>query len=69
MSAANNRIRDLDYAEESATQARNSILGDANTAVMAQGKHIRTNCTEAVISDVLSNRFIRPVLFGLMQSQ
>jgi flagellin len=36
MSAANNRIRDLDYAEESATQARNSILGDANTAVMAQ---------------------------------
>lgn len=36
MSAANNRIRDLDYAEESATKARLSILGDANTAVLAQ---------------------------------
>ncbi|MBA2406294.1 MAG: flagellin FliC [Bdellovibrionales bacterium] len=36
MSAANNRIRDVDYADESAKQARNSILGDANTAVLAQ---------------------------------
>ena len=36
MSAANNRIRDVDYAEESATKARNSILGDANTSVLAQ---------------------------------
>lgn len=36
MSAANNRIRDLDYAEESATKARNSIVSDANTAVLAQ---------------------------------
>lgn len=36
MSAANNRIRDVDYAEESATKARNSILNDANTAVLAQ---------------------------------
>lgn len=36
MSAANNRIRDVDYAQESATKARNSILTDTNTAVMAQ---------------------------------
>jgi len=36
MSAANNRIRDVDYAEESAVHARNQIVGDANTAVMAQ---------------------------------
>jgi flagellin len=36
MSAANNRIRDVDYAEESANKARLSILGDANTAVLAQ---------------------------------
>jgi flagellin len=36
MSAANNRIRDVDYAEESATKARNSILSDANTSVLAQ---------------------------------
>jgi flagellin len=36
MSAANNRIRDVDYAEESATKARNSILNDTNTAVLAQ---------------------------------
>lgn len=36
MSAANNRIRDVDYAEESANKARTSILGDANTAVLAQ---------------------------------
>lgn len=36
MSAANNRIRDVDYAEESATKARNSILGEANTSVLAQ---------------------------------
>ena len=36
MDSANSRIRDLDYAEESAKQARNSIVGQAGTAVMAQ---------------------------------
>jgi flagellin len=36
MSASNNRIRDLDYAEESAKQARNTILTDAGVAVLAQ---------------------------------
>lgn len=36
MSSANNRIRDLDYAEESAKQAKNSILSSATTSVLAQ---------------------------------
>lgn len=36
MDSANSRIRDLDYADETAKQARNSILGQAGTAVMAQ---------------------------------
>lgn len=36
MDSANSRIRDLDYAEETAKQARNSIVGQAGTAVMAQ---------------------------------
>ncbi|HXH31341.1 MAG TPA: flagellin [Bacteriovoracaceae bacterium] len=35
-SAANSRIRDLDYATETANQARNTILQDANTTVLAQ---------------------------------
>jgi flagellin len=35
-SHANSRIRDLDYADEAAKQARNSIVGQAGTAVMAQ---------------------------------
>ena len=36
MSAANSRIRDLDFAEESSNNARLGILNSANTAVMAQ---------------------------------
>lgn len=36
MSAANSRIRDTDYADESAKQARNSILAAAGTSVLAQ---------------------------------
>lgn len=36
MASANSRIRDLDYADETAKQARNSIVGQAGTAVMAQ---------------------------------
>jgi flagellin len=36
MSAANSRIRDVDYAEETAKQARNSIITAASTAVLAQ---------------------------------
>jgi flagellin len=36
MSAANSRIRDVDYAEETAKQARNTILSSAGTSVLAQ---------------------------------
>jgi len=36
MSAANSRIRDVDYAEETAKQARNSILTSAGSSVLAQ---------------------------------
>lgn len=36
MSSANSRIRDVDYAVETSNQARNSILTNANTAVLAQ---------------------------------
>jgi flagellin len=36
MSAANSRIRDVDYAEETAKQARNSIITAASTSVLAQ---------------------------------
>ncbi len=36
LSAANSRIRDVDYASASAENARNNILGQAGTAVLAQ---------------------------------
>ena len=36
MSASNSRIRDLDFAEETSKQARNSIVSQASTAVGAQ---------------------------------
>lgn len=36
MSAANSRIRDVDYADETAKQARNSILTSAGSSVLAQ---------------------------------
>lgn len=36
ISAANSRIRDVDYAEASAQQAKNSILSSAGTSVLAQ---------------------------------
>ena len=36
LSAANSRIRDVDYADVAAKNARNNILGQAGTAVLAQ---------------------------------
>jgi flagellin len=36
LSAANSRIRDVDYAEATATKAKNDILGAAGTSVLAQ---------------------------------
>lgn len=38
MDATNSRIRDTDFAEETAKQAKNSILLDAGSAVMAQAQ-------------------------------
>lgn len=36
MSAANSRVRDVDYAEATATKAKNDILNAAGTSVLAQ---------------------------------
>lgn len=36
LSSANSRIRDVDYAEATATKAKNDILGAASTSVLAQ---------------------------------
>jgi flagellin len=36
LSSANSRIRDVDYAEETAKQATNNILQAAGTSVLAQ---------------------------------
>ena len=36
MSATNSRIRDVDFADETAKQAKNSIVSSAGTAVLAQ---------------------------------
>lgn len=36
LSAANSRIRDVDYADETAKQARNSIISSAGSSVLAQ---------------------------------
>jgi flagellin len=36
LQAANSRIRDVDYALETATNARNNILNQAGTSVLAQ---------------------------------
>ncbi|MBT4791492.1 MAG: flagellin FliC [Halobacteriovoraceae bacterium] len=36
LSAANSRIRDVDYAEVAAANAKNNILGQAGTSVLAQ---------------------------------
>jgi flagellin len=36
LSAANSRIRDVDYADATATKARNDILGAAGSSVLAQ---------------------------------
>lgn len=40
MSSANGRIRDVDYADETAKQARNSIIASAGTAVQVQANSL-----------------------------
>jgi len=48
MSAANSRIRDVDYAEESAKQARNQILTSAGTSVLAQANISSQNALKLI---------------------
>ena len=48
MSSANSRIRDVDYAEESAKQARNQILTSAGTSVLAQANVSSQNALKLI---------------------
>lgn len=48
MSAANSRIRDVDYAEETAKQARNQIIGAAGTSVLAQANMSGQNALKLI---------------------
>lgn len=48
MSAANSRIRDVDYAEETAKQARNQIISSAGTSVLAQANMSSQNALKLV---------------------
>ena len=48
LSAANSRIRDTDYAQESAKNAKLSILTNAGTAVLAQSNAQGTNALKLI---------------------
>jgi flagellin len=48
MSAANSRIRDVDYAEETAKQARNQIITSAGTSVLAQANMSGQNALKLI---------------------
>jgi len=48
MSAANSRIRDVDYAEETAKQARNSVISAASTSVLAQANMSTSNALKLI---------------------
>ena len=48
MSSANSRIRDVDYADETAKQARNSILTAAGTSVLAQANMSSQNALKLI---------------------
>lgn len=48
LSAANSRIRDVDYATASAENARNNILSQAGTAVLAQANQQGTNALKLI---------------------
>jgi flagellin len=48
LSAANSRIRDTDYAEETAKQAKNSILSAASTSVLAQANASSQNAMRLI---------------------
>jgi flagellin len=48
LSAANSRIRDVDYAQASAANARNSILNQAGTAVLGQANQQGQNALRLI---------------------
>jgi flagellin len=48
MTAANSRIRDTDFAEESAKQARNSIISAAGSSVLAQANMSGQNALKLI---------------------
>jgi flagellin len=48
LSSANSRIRDVDYAQASADNARNNILGQAGTAVLAQANQQGQNALRLI---------------------
>jgi flagellin len=48
LSAANSRIRDVDYADETAKQARNQILTSAGTSVLAQANMSGQNALKLI---------------------
>lgn len=48
LSAANSRIRDVDYAEATATKAKNDILGAAGTSVLAQANMSGQNALKLI---------------------
>lgn len=48
LSAANSRIRDVDYAEVSAANAKNNILGQAGTSVLAQANSQGQNALKLI---------------------
>ena len=48
MSAANSRIRDVDYADATATKAKNDILSSAGTSVLAQANMSGQNALKLI---------------------
>jgi flagellin len=48
ISAANSRIRDVDYADETAKQARNQIITAAGTSVLAQANVAGQNALKLI---------------------
>jgi flagellin len=48
MSAANSRIRDVDYADATATKAKNDILNAAGTSVLAQANMAGQNALKLI---------------------
>jgi len=48
LSQANSRIRDVDYADATAQQAKNSILSSAGTSVLAQANMTGQNALKLI---------------------